>query len=56
MKFCFCYLTHSWEIVTSYAEVWIEICKKRRGNSGELVTSYAEVWIEIGIHYRQTRR
>ena len=35
-------------IVTSYAEVWIEINSVLDTGDIELVTSYAEVWIEIG--------
>ena len=35
------------ELVTSYAEVWIEIHAISAWNIIEQVTSYAEVWIEI---------
>ena len=34
-------------IVTSYAEVWIEMGMWKQENSADMVTSYAEVWIEI---------
>ena len=34
-------------LVTSYAEVWIEITRMTELPSLEVVTSYAEVWIEI---------
>ena len=33
--------------VTSYTEVWIEICAKVSSVYEFLVTSYTEVWIEI---------
>ena len=36
-------------MVTSYAEVWIEIMLGRMENIGVVVTSYAEVWIEISM-------
>ena len=34
-------------MVTSYAEVWIEIVQQHLSGDSEAVTSYAEVWIEI---------
>ena len=37
------------DFVTSYAEVWIEICAAIYNIKHEFVTSYAEVWIEIDI-------
>ena len=37
-------------VVTSYAEVWIEMVSVLEDKSIQKVTSYAEVWIEIGIN------
>ena len=34
-------------MVTSLAEVWIEICRRTKEHKGRRVTSLAEVWIEI---------
>ena len=35
--------------VTSYTEVWIEICTDGTYNACSKVTSYTEVWIEITL-------
>ena len=35
------------DVVTSYAEVWIEIMLPDQTGGNYIVTSYAEVWIEI---------
>ena len=40
-------------MVTSYAEVWIEINTKEQVDADSLVTSYAEVWIEIILYIRK---
>ena len=39
------------ELVTSLAEVWIEIMTLHHIRSGRSVTSLAEVWIEIWVYH-----
>ena len=41
-------------MVTSLAEVWIEIIRRCRNITDWIVTSLAEVWIEIGKSYVDT--
>ncbi len=43
-------------MVTSYAEVWIEIEEERQSRESGGVTSYAEVWIEISVVHNNRRR
>ena len=37
------------KVVTSYAEVWIEIMQSQAEYRVQPVTSYAEVWIEMMV-------
>ncbi len=47
MKYRFDFRIFFDHVVTSYAEVWIEISMLRLRKLSRRVTSYAEVWIEI---------